>query len=350
MRKIVIQRPGGYRQLTIREFADPEPAADEVLIDVAACGVNFADCVTRMGLYASARHYVGYPLTPGFEVAGSVLATGSRVSDLPAASAVLAVTRFNGYSTRLCVPRNQVFRLPGGLPMQQAAAFPAAALTAWYALFRLAHPYPGSKLLVHSAAGGVGSMLVQLGKLAGCHVTGVVGSPHKVATVEALGADAIIDRSAGNLWPSAERSAPGGYDVILDANGAATLKQSYRHLAPTGRLVVYGFHSMLVTRNGRPSWPRLVLDWLRTPRFSPFDLTTNNRSVLGFNLSYLFERSELLQTGMRQLLAWLAQGDLQPPAVTAFPFARAADAHRALESGQTTGKLVLVVTPPEQTG
>lgn len=342
MKKIVIHKPGGYRRLLIEQHPDPVPASNEILIEVAACGVNFADCVTRMGLYASARHYVGYPVTPGFEVAGTVLATGTEVSDPAIGTPVFAVTRFNGYSTRLCVPRQQLFRRPDNLSFEQAAAFPAAALTAWFALFRLAHAGPGARLLVHSAAGGVGGLLVQLGKLAGCRVTGVVGATHKVAFVEALGADAVIDKSAVDLWRAAERLAPGGFDFILDANGVATLRQSYRHLAPTGKLVVYGFHSMLVTRDGRPNRLRLAIDWLRTPRFSPFDLTTRNRSVLGFNLSFLFDHTDLLQEGMQQLLSWLADGRLRLPSITAIPFDQVAAAHRALESGQTTGKLVLV--------
>jgi NADPH:quinone reductase-like Zn-dependent oxidoreductase len=159
--------------------------------------------------------------------------------------------------------------------------------------------------------------------------------------VRQLGADAVIDKSATDLWKAAEELAPDGYDIILDANGVATLRQSYRHLAPVGKLVVYGFHSMLRTRDGVPGKLGLAIDYLRTPRFSPFDLTTRNRSVLGFNLSFLFDRRAVLATGMQQLLQWLQQGKLHPPAVTTFPFAAVSDAHRALESGQTVGKLVL---------
>jgi NADPH:quinone reductase-like Zn-dependent oxidoreductase len=341
MKKIVINKPGGYRQLEIEEHPDPAPGPGQVLIEVAAIGVNYADCVTRMGLYASARHYVGYPVTPGFEVAGTVSSVGAGVSDLHPGIAVLAVTRFNGYATRLVVPREQVFPLPPRLTMETAAGFPTVALTAWFALFELAHPHPGDHMLVHSAAGGVGSMLVQLGRIAGCRVTGVVGASHKTEAVRQLGADAVIDKSATDLWKAAEELAPDGYDIILDANGVATLRQSYRHLAPVGKLVVYGFHSMLRTRDGVPGKLGLAIDYLRTPRFSPFDLTTRNRSVLGFNLSFLFDRRAVLATGMQQLLQWLQQGKLHPPAVTTFPFAAVADAHRALESGQTVGKLVL---------
>lgn len=341
MRKIVIHKPGGYERLSIEEHPDLPPGPGEVLIEVAAIGVNYADCVTRMGLYASAKHYIGYPITPGFEVAGKVLSTGSAVTDLAPGTPVMAVTRFNAYATRVITPRNQVLPLPEGLSCEEAAAFPAASLTAWFALFEMAHPRVEESLLVHSAAGGVGSTLVQLGKLAGCKVVGVVGSTHKTGMVHELGADAVIDKSSQDLWAEAERISPAGYDIILDANGVATLRQSYQHLAPTGRLVVYGFHSMLPKRGGIPGKLRLAWDYLRTPRFSPFSLTTDNHSVLGFNLSFLFGKSALMEQGLQQLLQWLREGKLRAPRVTIYPFENVADAHRDLESGQTTGKLVL---------
>ena len=345
MKKIVIHQPGGYEQLAIEQHPDLHPGPNDVIVSVAASGVNFADCVTRMGLYSSAKHYIGYPITPGFEVSGTVLECGAAITDLEPGTPVIAVTRFNGYATQVCVNREQVFRLPQQLSYEAAAAMPAVSLTAWFALFRLAHVQAGETLLVHSAAGGVGSMLVQLGKLAGARVIGVVGATHKVAAVSALGADAVIDKSTQDLWSEAERLVPGGFDIILDANGVTTLKQSYRHLAAVGRLLVYGFHGMLVTHNGLPGKFRLAWDYLRTPRFSPFDLTTKNRSVLGFNLSYLFDKRDLMTTGMQQILQWLEQGKLSPPAVTRYAFDSVAEAHKDLESGQTVGKLVLVCKP-----
>lgn len=343
MRKIVIHRPGGYEQLKIEEHPDPDPGPGDVVIDVIACGVNYADCVTRMGLYASAKHYVGYPVTPGFEVSGIVRTCGEDVTDLPPGTAVMAVTRFNGYADTLCVPRHQVVPLPDELSFESAAGFPGVSLTAWFALFELAHPRPGDQVLVHSAAGGVGSMLVQLAKLAGCTVTGVVGSAHKTAAVRELGADHVIDKSTQDLWKRAEEIAPDGFDIILDANGLSTLKDSYNHLRPIGKLVVYGFHSMLPRSGGVPGRLKLFWSWLRTPRFSPFSLTTRNRGVLGFNLSFLFERTEIMERGLQQLLAWLKRGDIKAPPVTCYPFESVAEAHRDLESGQTVGKLVLTI-------
>jgi NADPH:quinone reductase-like Zn-dependent oxidoreductase len=225
--------------------------------------------------------------------------------------------------------------------LTQAAAIPTVFLTAWFALFESAHPRPGSILLVHSAAGGVGSCLVQLGKRAGCEVAGVVGASHKVELVRDLGADHVVDTSQENLWPALERIAPDGFDVVMDANGVSTLKAGYNHLAPMGKLVVYGFHSMLPRGGGRPNPLRLAWDYLRTPRFNPFRMTGQNRSVLAFNLSYLFDHAAFLNEAMTDLARGFEDGTLRPPPVKSYPFEQVADAQQDLESGQTVGKLVL---------
>jgi len=341
MEKIVIDQAGSYERLRLVTAVDPEPGAGEVRVRVAAIGVNYADCIVRMGLYASAKEYVGWPITPGFEVSGVVDAVGEGVDEALLGREVVALTRFGGYSTALVVPAHQVFALPPSLTLVQAAALPSIFLTAYFALFELAHPRPGSTLLVHSAAGGVGSSLVQLGKIAGCRVIGVVGGAHKVASVRALGADGVIDKSSEPLWEAAQRLSPGGYEVICDANGVETLGGSYEHLAPTGKLLIYGFHTMLPRKGGKAKWLRLALAYLRTPRFNPLELTQKNRSVMGFNLSYLFDRADILDEAMTRILAWVSGGDVVCPKVTTYPLAQVAQAHRALESAQTVGKLVL---------
>lgn len=343
MKRIVIHRPGRYEALHIEEAPDLRPQAGQVLIRVQAAGVNFADCIVRMGLYGPAKRYEPYPMTPGFEVAGTVAEVGDADGDLRPGDPVMAVTRFRGYADQVVVPRAQVLRIPPGMTMDQAAGFPAVFLTAWYALFELARPRPGDAVLIHSAAGGVGSALVTLARSAGCRIAGVVGASHKVQAVRDLGADTVIDASSSPMWPAAAAFAPAGYSAVFDANGPSTLAQSYRHLAPTGRLVVYGFHSMLPRRGGRAPFWRLAWGYLRTPRFNPFRLTEQNRSVMGFNLCYLFDRLDVLQPGMRQLVDLYAAGSLRLPAVTTYPWDQAAAAHADLESGRTIGKLVLRV-------
>ena len=198
------------------------------------------------------------------------------------------------------------------------------------------------RVLVHSAAGGVGGALLQLARVAGCTAVGVVGSTAKVEVARGVGAHAVIDKSREDLWRMAKRHAPDGYDAIFDANGVETLRDGYDHLASPGRLVIYGFATMLPRGRGRPSWPKLALDWARTPRFDPLKLTNENRAVMGFNLSFLFERKSSLLPAVEKLLVWAEQGKIAAPAVTEMPMADVARAHRMLESGTTTGKLVLL--------
>jgi NADPH:quinone reductase-like Zn-dependent oxidoreductase len=341
-RKVVVARPGSYERLAITEVPIPALGPRDVLIDVRAIGVNYADVIVRMGLYASAKELVGWPITPGFEVAGVVRAVGAEVHDLAPGARVLAVTLFGGYASVVAVARHLVFPLPEELGLEEGAALPAVSFTAWFALAFLAHPRPGDRMLVHSAAGGVGTSLVQMGKILRCEVTGVVGASHKVDLARRLGCDHVIDKSREDLWARARAISPRGFDIVLDANGVSTLGQSYRHCRAAGKLVVYGFAAMMPKKGGRPSYLKLAGDYLRTPRFDPLEMTNASKSVLAFNLSYLFERVDLLEEGMAQIALWLAQKRLVPPPIERFPLDRVADAHRAIESGQTIGKLVLI--------
>jgi len=342
MRKVVVHKPGGFDRLTIETTTEPAPRAGEVRVRTTAIGVNFADCVVRMGLYESARKLVGFPITPGFEFAGLVDAVGEGVRDLSVGDRVFGVTRFGGYATHLVVPRHQIVATPANVTDAQAAGLSVVYLTAWYALFELANVKPGMSLLVHTAAGGVGGAIVQLARVATCRTVGVVGSTAKIPVARALGATEVIDKSREDWWRGARCFAPNGYDVVLDANGVATLQKSYEALAPCGRLVIYGFHSMLAHHDGRPDYPRLAFDYLRTPRFNPLEMTNANKSVMAFNLSYLFDRTELLHKALGQILEWLGRGAIEPLPVTTFAFEEVRRAHRALQSGTTTGKLVLL--------
>lgn len=341
-RKVVIDRAGSYEQLRVAPISEPSPGPEEVVIQVRAAGINYADVIIRMGLYASAKELVGWPITPGFEVAGTIRALGAKVEGLKVGQRVLAVTLFNGYSSTLAVPRNQVFALPDSLSFVQGAAIPAVFMTAHFALRSLANPRASDHLLVHSAAGGVGGSLVQLAKVLGCEVTGVVGRTHKVETAREHGCDHVIDKSLQNLWREAERIAPNGFDVALDANGISTLKQSYEHLARPGKLVVYGFAAMMPKVGGRPNYLKLAADYLRTPRFNPLDMTNDSRSVLAFNLSYLFNRNDILVEAMGEIMGWLNEGRITPPPTTEYPLDEVARAHQDIESGNTVGKLILI--------
>ncbi len=342
MKKIVIHKPGGFNRLKIESFPDPTPEEGQVVVETKAIGVNYADCVVRMGFYASAKKYVGWPVTPGFEFSGVVKKVGKNVKDLDVGSNVFGVIRFNTYSTHVVSPQDQLFIIPENITFTEAGAFPVVFLTAYYSLHLVVKIYPGSTILIHSAAGGVGSALLQLCKQAGWQTIGVVGSTHKVEAAKQMGADIVIDKSKENLWKKVETYAPQGCDVVLDGNGVITLKESYKHLKPTGKLISYGFHSMFPKKSGMPNYLKLSLAYLRTPKFNPINMHTKNRSLITFNLSFLFDRKDLLQIAMDSLYSWLKQGKIRLPKVTTYPFEEVARAHRDLQSGLTTGKLVLV--------
>jgi NADPH:quinone reductase-like Zn-dependent oxidoreductase len=339
MRRIVIDRPGGYETLRVIESPTPEPGPGQVRIAVAAAGVNYADGIIRMGLYESAKRLHGYPITPGFELAGRIDAIGEGATGFAIGDPVVAVTLFGGYASHVCLATDRVFALPATLDFAQAAAIPTVFLTAWFMAERQVHPEPGDTWLVHSAAGGVGGALAQLGRAAGVRVIGVVGGAHKVDTARTVGCAEVVV-AEGDWWRQVDQLAPAGFDAVFDANGVRTLAASYAHVKPMGKLCIYGFASML-PRDGRLNWVKLAWDWLRTPRFMPLAMTRDNRSVMACNLSFLSTEATLLAHGMRELLARFGDGRLQPPAVTVFPLDRAADAQRAIESGRTVGKLVL---------
>lgn len=343
MHKIVIHRPGGYEQLKYEECRDPTPGRGEVLIEAAAIGVNYADCCVRFGVYDSAKKYVGWPITPGFELAGTIKQLAPGVSNLSIGQQVFALVRFGAYATHVAAPASQVFPLPRGFSLQEAGGFATVFLTAYHTLHQCVQLRRGMTVLIHSAAGGVGSALVQLARIADCRTIGVVGSSHKVDYVKQLGCDVVIDKSREDLWRAVEAAAPNGVDIACDAVGPATLKESYRHLRPTGRLITYGFSSMLPNSGGRFSYLRGLWGLLKLPRFNPLNMVGENKGVIGFNLSFLFDRHDLLGEAMSRLLGWADEGKIRPRPITTYPLADVAQAHQAIESGQTTGKLVLIV-------
>lgn len=344
MQKIIVRRPGGYTRLQAVQEKEPLVPEGHALVRTVSIGVNFADVVVRLGLYPSAKKYVGWPITPGFEFSGVVerLGGGDNPDNLKVGDKVVGVVRFGAYAGQIAAPYQYLFRIPPGVGLIEAGAIPVASLTAYYALQILGAAAPGKKVLIHSAAGGVGSAMVQMAKIFGCQVTGVVGSTSKVDFVRELGADVVIDKSREPLERRLRAVCPEGFDLILDANGAGSMRQGYRALRPTGRLILYGAHTMLTRGSGSPNWLKLAWDFLRTPRFNPLDMINENKSVMAFNLSYLFDEKELLQGAFTKILGWYSEGQLRLPQIQEFPLGEVAEAHRALQSGTTMGKLTLV--------
>jgi len=175
----------------------------------------------------------------------------------------------------------------------------------------------------------------------------VVGSSAKVTEAYDLGCDVVIDKSTQNLWQQAEASAPNGYSTIMDANGVSTLQQSYQHLAPTGRLIVFGFHTNLPMGCHMLSplqWIKMVRKMSSMPKFDPMDMTVDNRSVLAFNLSFFADEADMVSQLFDQIVKWLQQQTpvvLRCPKIITMPLDKIDKAHELIQSGKSIGKIVI---------
>lgn len=337
MRQVWIPRYGPPEVLEVREAPDPAPDVGQVRIRVAASGVNFADVMGRLGLYPDAPRP---PMVVGYEVAGTVDAVGREVQGIAPGARVLAFTRFGGYSDVVCVPAAFVAPIPDALGFAAAAAIPVNYVTAWLMLVRLGNLRAGDRVLVHAAAGGVGQAAVQICRWRGAEIFGTA-SAAKHERLRAEGVQHPIDYRSQDFLAEVRRITDGaGVDIVLDAVGGASLARSYRALAPLGRLFTFGASSFATGE--RRSWLAAVGGLLRTPRFHPLRLMSDNRGVIGVNVGHLWRRPEPLREALGEVLALVAQGVLRPVVDRTVPFAEAATAHRLLQERRNFGKVVLV--------
>jgi NADPH:quinone reductase-like Zn-dependent oxidoreductase len=335
VRQVVIARHGAADALELREAAEPTPAAGEVRIRVRAAGVNFADLLARIGLYPDAP---APPMVPGYEVAGVVDAVGPDITSVHPGERVLALTKFGGYADAVVVPAAHVYRFPGTLSDAEAAAVPVAYLTAAIALHRMACVSAGDVVLIHNAGGGVGIAATQLARLRRATVIGTA-SAAKHDALRRFGVDHPIDYRHTNVTSEVRRLTRGrGADVILDSIGGRTFGESYRLLAPLGRLVMLGLSSMASPRRSR--W-RMLRSWWAMKPFDPLSLINRNRGVFGLHLGHLWDEGPRLQPLMDLLMTELGAGRIVPVVARTFPLEAAAEAHRFIEGRANIGKVIL---------
>jgi NADPH2:quinone reductase len=289
MRAVQISEFGGPEVLEVVELPDPEPGAGEVLVEVARTGMNFADTHTRENVYLAEQEL---PLIPGAEVSG-------RTSD---GRRVAAVLPSGGYAEKVAVAESALVPVPDGVSDEQAAAVLIQGLTAWALLRISARVEPGESVVVQGAAGGTGTLAVQLAKSMGAKVIALASSEEKRELTRRLGADAAVD---------------------LEMSGGKDFEDCFSILAPFGRLVAFGIAS---------HEPNLV---------KSSKLMRTSRTVAGFWITHLMQRPDLVERGAAELFAAVASGDLEVVIGGTYGLAEAADAQRALAERRTQGKLLL---------
>lgn len=336
MRQAVITRYGAPEVIEIRESADPVPGPGELRLRVRAAGVNFADVLARLGLYPDAPKP---PMVVGYEVAGHVDASGAGVTGFLEGDRVVALTRFGGYSDTVVVPVAQCFRLPEELSDAEAAAVPVTYLTAALGLYKLAALSPGETVLIHNAGGGVGIAATQLARLRRATVIGTA-SAFKHPALRSFGVEHLIDYNHASVVEEVRRITKGrGVDVVLDPLGGRSFTNSYRMLAPLGRLIMFGLSSAAPSE--RRNWWKAFLAWRSTRRFDPLSMINGNRGVFGLNVGHLWDERAQLAPIMQMLIAELSAGRLKPLVAKTFPLESAADAHRFIQRRANIGKVVL---------
>ncbi|MGH2990950.1 MAG: quinone oxidoreductase family protein [Solirubrobacterales bacterium] len=313
MKAIQITEFGGPEVLKHTDLPDPEPADGEVLVRVARSGVNFADTHQRRDDYLAPAQL---PMIPGGEVAGAT-SDGDRVAALVAGG---------GYAELIAVPQGHLVPVPDEVSDDQAAALLLQGLTAWTTLKVSAHLEPGETVVVHAAAGGVGTLAVQLAKRMGAgRVIGAASSAEKRELAERLGADATVDSGDDDLEAAILEANDGKQvDVVLEMVGGSTFDASYAALAPFGRLVTYGIASRE---------PNSVVTG---------DLMRSTRGVIGFWLIQMVaHRQDLMREGIGELLDAVASGELEVVIGEVYPLSDAARAHEDIQARRTHGKLLL---------
>ena len=323
MKAIRIYETGGPEVMRLEEVETPTPAQGEVLIKVAAAGVNYADLAQRQGAYLTRTHT---PMTMGFEVAGTIAALGPGVSAPPVGTRVIAFVT-GGYAEYAVASSATIIPIPESLDFTHAAAFAVQGLTAYQTLRESGRLQAGESVLVQAAAGGVGTLAVQLARLMGAgKVIGTASNEHKLDLVRRLGADAAINYTQDD-WVEQVKQASGGrgVDIVLEVVGGAVAEQCLQCLAPFGRMVIIGAASG------------------QRAQFSAVQLMYKNLSVTGYWLTAWMSRPDRIAAAAMELMQYLTTGTLQIIVGQTYPLAEAAEAHRAISERRTTGKVVLLV-------
>jgi NADPH:quinone reductase-like Zn-dependent oxidoreductase len=332
VRAVVITKHGPPEVLKVEDRPPPgRPQGDEVLIDVKAAGINFADTMARVGLYPDAPKP---PMVVGYEVAGTVAAVGPGVEGISEGDRVMGGTRFGGYAEQVKVKAADVVPLPDDLSFEQGAAIPVNYTTAWAGLVRYGTLRAGERVLIHAAAGGVGIAATQIAKRHGAEVWGTA-SPGKHAVCREQGVDHPLDYTTAG-W---EKGVP-KMDLVMDAIGGPSFRRSYDLLRPGGRLVAFG--ASAVMSGEKRNLVTAARAALRMPRFSLIKQMSESKAVIGLNMLTLWDDRGTLKDWIDPLREMLDDGTIKPVVSEAVPFDNAAEAHRAIAERRNVGKVVLV--------
>ncbi|HET6699904.1 MAG TPA: NAD(P)H-quinone oxidoreductase [Nocardioidaceae bacterium] len=323
MRAVTIREPGGPDVLTVTEQPDPTAGPGEVVLDVAATAVNRADTLQRQGHYPPPP---GASEVPGLECSGTIRAVGEGVTGWSVGDRVCALLAGGGYAEQVAVPAGQLMPVPDGIDLITAGALPEVACTVWSNVFMIAGLQPHETLLVHGGAGGIGTMAIQVAHALGTRVLTTAGTPEKRELCRSLGADIAIDYREQDFVEEVKAATDGrGVDVVLDNMGAKYLGRNVSALATEGRLVIIGMQG--------GSKGELDIGALLRKRGAVIATSLRARPVE--------EKAAICAAVAEHVWPLVADGAVRPIVHTTLPLEKAGEAHRLMEDGTHSGKIVL---------
>lgn len=329
------QKAGSLDDLKLITEDLPEPKDDEVTVEIKAVGLNFADVFALVGLYSATPKG---SFVPGLEFSGNVVKLGKNVTRFNIGDKIMGVTRFGGYATHLNIGSAYIYNLPSTWSYAEGAGFIAQSLTAYYALFPLGNLQEGNTVLIHSAAGGVGIYANRIAKKYKAYTIGSIGNANKIETLQKEGYDDYIVRDK-NFYKNLQDKLKGRIlNLVLECIGGKIFEDSFKSLAPAGRIVVYG-SANFAPESDSPNIFKLGYQYLTRPKIDPLSMISSNKSLLAFNLIWLWDKIEELSLMLEKIL----EMQLSPPLIgKTFPFANALDALHYFKSGKSVGKVILL--------
>lgn len=333
-KRVIYPRKGGPNVIEIvYEDVDVLPA-EKIRIDVHYAGINFADLMMRVGLYGAAP---SFPFTPGYEVSGIISEVGAAVTNRKVGERVVAMTRFGGYSSSVDVYPEQSFVLSEEQDLASVAAIPVTYATAHHMLVHLGRIREGDSVLIHHAAGGVGSAAAQIAKVKGAnHIIGT-SSDTKKEFVEKLGM-AHVSRKDDFVQACKSITGGRGVDHALDPVGGEHLMKSYRALAKGGKLYSFGASSAIPGR--KRNYLAAFKMWWKMPRFNPLKMMNSNKAVFGVHLG-TWENEEIMREQMQEIVQMHRNGELEPIIDSIFKIEDTAKAHIHMHNRKNRGKILL---------
>lgn len=330
-------KAGSIKSLKFQTEELPAPQPDELCVEVRAVGLNFADIFAIQGLYSATPEG---SFIPGLEYSGEIIAVGDAVEEWKVGDKVMGATKFGGYVSHINSHHRYVIPLPEGWSFEEGAGFLVQGLTAYYGLTKLGNLQKSMTVLIHSAAGGVGILANRICQKYGAYTIGTVGGPGKVDFLrEQEDYDEIIlrDKYFAEKLKAALNGRP--LNLIMECIGGKILKQGWEAMAPMGRMVAYGSASF-TSHGSKPNYPKLIWKYLKRPKIDPLRLPTQNKSLMGFNLIYLYEQTDM----MHDMLSELQALQLKPQHVGhVFKFDEIHEAIHLFQRGKTIGKVVVSV-------